>query len=486
LSCFVPAALVPIAALLITNGQATGGLLPFYSFYGTEKYVYTHNGVPSYWSDPKGIDRATDSFLTYLLHCTVGHHGLASLSPILLLTGLGWGLGLRRDAKLRDYLALGLGLTLLVLAYYLTRTANYNYGGKSVALRWMLWLVPLWILGMLPAVERLSDRRWFRWVAAALLAPSIFSAWHPIGSPWNHPWLFQWLSERKWIDYSDPPPTFPRAVHCWLYELPAGPRVPEYWVELASVDADGQKTRLRIEDGGPALVSQRVARVVRFQMSGTQSFQLTLTFDVEAFRAGEPLTKSLLWPQGLPAPDAWRRAVSLLTGLPLPDGVAAYPFQPTQRLEGAAPVRREHLDCTLAFTRAVLPPPGAGGEQRLYESRIVVSSEMPFGIVRLETFVYDASGRTQHAHRRWIAERAGMFLPRPTPPQPAGAAGVAPQPPAGQQPAAAPVPAALPAPNGAPAPNGLLAPNGLPAPPAAPPPPPPTGFIPYPGYYPVR
>lgn len=411
LSYFLPAALVPLAAFFITNGQATGGVLPFYSYYGTDKYVYVHNGAPSYWANPKGIDRSTDSTLTYLLHCTIGHHGLFSLSPVLLLTVLGWAIGLRREARLRDYLALGLGLTLLVFGYYLTRTANYNYGGRTVGLRWMLWLAPLWLIAMVPVLDRFADRRWFRLGGLALLLPSVFSAWYPLGTPWQDPWLFSLMSQWKWIDYSDPPVTFARTVRSWLYELPTGPQPSAYWVELGSIDADGVRSRLRVEDGGRVLVNQRDARIVRLQMHGPQSWQATLTIDAEAFRAGAPLSQAILWSQGSVSVDARRRMLSLLAGLPYSESAPPPPYVPQARFFGGAPVRPEYFDCILAVSR-VLASTGPREETRLYESKIVVSPEVPFGILRLETYVYDASGRNLHAQRRWIIERVGMFLPR--------------------------------------------------------------------------
>src|SRR5690606_9947931 len=57
LTLFVPAALIPLIAFFVANFAATGSWKPFYASYGTETYEFVHEGVPSYWSDPKGIDR---------------------------------------------------------------------------------------------------------------------------------------------------------------------------------------------------------------------------------------------------------------------------------------------------------------------------------------------------------------------------------------------------------------------------------------------
>lgn len=410
LTHFLPFAIAPLAAFFLTNALATGGFTPFYMFYGGDKYVFTHDGIPSYWSDPKGLDRSTDSTPAYLFHCTLGHHGILSLTPVLLVSILGWVLSLRGASRLKTYHLLGAGLTLLVLGYYLTRTSNYNYGGNTVALRWMLWLVPLWLIAMIPAIDQFGEARWFRATTALLLAASVFSAWYPMGSPWQSPWLFTWLQDRGWIDYRDPPPRFEHPVYSWLYLLPSGPQRGDYWTELASVDADGVTSVTRIEDRGPTMVSQRLARMVRITRRDgagrTQGFDLTI--DVEAFQAGAPIGSWLMLPMGQSSAADVRRYEKFLSGLPEPAL-----FQPLSRVYRAARVRKDAFECLTASARVMQAPPSAEWEPRLFESRLILSPEAPFGILRYETYVYDASGRTLHAHERWAIHRAGTWLPRP-------------------------------------------------------------------------
>jgi hypothetical protein len=191
LLCFVPAALVGAAAHFGTNYLVTGGWEPFYAEFGTDKYRYLHEGVASYWMDPKGLDRGTASPVEYFVNCTVGHHGILSLSPIFLVTVAAWvTIGRWRRSPLWLMQWLGLGLTVLVLAFYLSRTENYNYGGNTAGLRWTFWLIPLWLISMLPAVEEWSYRPRFQWLAMALLAISCFSAFYAMNNPWQHPWLY--------------------------------------------------------------------------------------------------------------------------------------------------------------------------------------------------------------------------------------------------------------------------------------------------------
>ncbi|MCA9056526.1 MAG: hypothetical protein KDA75_22010, partial [Planctomycetaceae bacterium] len=403
-------ALIPLLAFFITNGLATGGLRPFYMAYGTEKYEYVYHGVPSYWVDPQGIDRPKDSTLTYLFHCTLGHHGIFSLSPIILLTIAGWVFGLKAGNRLRMFHLLGAGLTVIVLAFFLSRTSNYNYGGNSVALRWMLWLAPLWLLGMIPAIDQFAENRLFRGGVAGLLAASVFSAWYPLGTPWQSPWLYTLMQNRGWIDYRDPPIQFDHDVYSWLYLLPSGPQQQNYWVELASVDADGVTSIIRIEDGGRVLVNQRDARIVRIlRRSGSgQSSELSMTIDTEAFYSGQPIDRWLLWQNRDPGINHRRLIAKFLSGLPQPQ-----PFTAHSKVYRAARVRRDAFECITASARMLEQAPNPDWEPRLFESRIVVSPEAPFGILRFETYVFDATGRTLHAQRRWAIHRAGMWLPRP-------------------------------------------------------------------------
>ncbi len=220
---FLPAAALPLTAFFVTNWICTGGLKPFYAYYGTDKYIYVHEGIPSYWSQPRGLDASRETLPVYLFHCTLGHHGILSLSPVLLLTLTGWLSLLRRpgassdassDASLtapelrpevlRPVLWLGVILTAATLGFYLSRTQNYNYGGNSAALRWMLWLSPFWWLALLPSIERIRLRRRFLSAALLLLVASSISAGWSQNRPWRPPWLFEVLQQAGWIDYSAP------------------------------------------------------------------------------------------------------------------------------------------------------------------------------------------------------------------------------------------------------------------------------------------
>ncbi len=220
LAIFLPAVLLMLVAFLTTNLIATGGWKPFYAYFGTDKYLWTVDGQHSYWLNPQGIDRGGDSTMVYLLHCLVGHHGIFSLSPIFLITLLGLSPRVRQAGspllRLAGWTAV---LSLVVIGFYLSRTQNYNYGGVSCALRWSLWLVPLWLVALVPPLDAWTDdrpdasaktpRQLVLGISWTLLALSAVSAILPLVHSWRDypgapnpfqaPWLYHLMQQSGWI-----------------------------------------------------------------------------------------------------------------------------------------------------------------------------------------------------------------------------------------------------------------------------------------------
>ena len=184
-----PAMLLPVAAYLVTQYVALGSVVPTYM----HKEWYQFAG--SYWLNPGAIDRAAEHKLVYATHLLVGHTGILSLTPALLL---GW-IGMVRTAArghragtegavVRILAMLTLVLTVITFVFYVIRTESY--GGMTAGPRWLFWLVPLWLLTMLPEADRwaLDQRR--RRLACVLLALSVGTASHTLTNPWQNSWLF--------------------------------------------------------------------------------------------------------------------------------------------------------------------------------------------------------------------------------------------------------------------------------------------------------
>ena len=387
---FVPAALIPLAGFFWTNYLVTQGWKPFYMYYGTDKYEFVHNGVPSYWMSPRGLDRAQDGPLTYFLHCTIGHHGLLSLSPVLLLTLGGW-LAVRnwRQSPLRRVHGIGLGLTLIVFGFFMTRTQNYNYGGNSVALRWMLWLVPFWLLAMVPALNAWQPARFGRGVCLLLLSVSAFSAWYPLDGPWKQPWLFSVMSDKGWIDYSDPPPPKQRPFYSWIRQVPDAPGdepIVDYWIEFEGLDAEGRFVTLRLADAGGVTVDDRRARRVdvtrTFEGGSTDRQQLVL--DVSALATDAAPRDVLVWPDGEPTESQRRKALAELHGLP---SLRAY-APGRLRYVGESRLRPEAFQTRTAASR-VLGTPADHPRPTIHRRDLWLTGDVPYGVLQTRLTIQD-------------------------------------------------------------------------------------------------
>jgi len=150
----------------------------------------------SYWNNPQGIDQGENSRFVYLFHALIGHHGVFSLTPVWFLAAWGavccWRLP-RHD--LGPVALSALLLTLVCVGFYVARPLNdRNYGGVCCGFRWLFWLIPIWTLCLIPALDRLASSKVLRRVTWLALAVSVFSATYAAMNPWSHPWIYQlWL-----------------------------------------------------------------------------------------------------------------------------------------------------------------------------------------------------------------------------------------------------------------------------------------------------
>jgi hypothetical protein len=392
---YVPTAMIPLIVYFATNWIATGGIKPFYTYYGTEKYLYTLNGVPSYWMNPQGLDRAVDSTMTYLMHCTIGHHGVLSLSPIFLLTVLAWIRPSRLAlSRLKPAIVLGAGLTVAVLAFYLSRTSNYNYGGNTYGLRWMIWLIPFWLLAIAPLLDRLLPRRGVCAIVLALLGVSVFTASDASRNPWGESWAYSQMKAAGWIDYSNPPPQFPfkRKLHTWFASLP-DEKSSGVWIEYQSSGFGGNLTHrrrdvLRVTNGGRSMSSSgRLVQTVHFNWNTGQSGQWTAVarFDVLSFYDGEPVEKTLL---NFESAELTRDALlTFLRGVPI-----ARNYRPGVTRHLRTDARRDAYECQRAATQVNLVRTNRNGKVRIsHRTDLWLCDELPFGTARFELTATDTS-----------------------------------------------------------------------------------------------
>ncbi|HTI50822.1 MAG TPA: hypothetical protein VL475_07720 [Planctomycetaceae bacterium] len=414
LAVFVPAALVPLGAFFYTNWLCTGGLMPFYASFGSaanDYYKYVFEGIPSYWMNPSAIDRGESSAALYFLHCTIGHHGIFSLSPIFLLTAAGW-LTLRRNrsAPLVGVSLLGLVLTVWVLAFYLLQTKSYNYGGVTSGLRWSFWLIPLWLLGVVPVLDAWGHLRFVRIVSALALAVSVFSATFPHHNPWQQPWLVDWFPGGTTTPAANSAhPVPPRRI--WLGPLPEpaeGAALP--WVEFSGETGDGRPLVLRValEAGAdPALPTVSVSRPTAGPVAAPSEGALKLTVRPEAWNEGAASSAVLVVPENAP-PQFKTEARRFLEGLPAP---VEYKASGVRYLKTA--LRGDAFECRVGGA-SVLYRAQKNGPAFRHRRLVWWSPEIPFGVLQIEDTVTDPRDNSVVYRQRLQAVRTSGFVPRKT------------------------------------------------------------------------
>ena len=84
-------------------------------------------------------------------------------------------------------------LTIVLLAFYTWNPKARNYGGSTQGLRWLFWMIPLWLLMLPKGIEPAEIRTWLRRLALVVLAISIMSVGYAIRNPWSHPWILDAL-----------------------------------------------------------------------------------------------------------------------------------------------------------------------------------------------------------------------------------------------------------------------------------------------------
>ncbi len=424
LTLFVPAAMIPVIAFVALNCLVTGSLSPFYSSYGSDKYRYEHEGIPSYWSNPQGLDRNLDSPLRYFVHCTIGHHGLLSLTPVWLLTLIGW-FGWRRwpECRQRTMLLVGAGLTAVVFGFYLTRTQNYNYGGNSVALRWMLWLAPLWLIAMIPVCDAWGSRRTFQIASSILLAASIVSANLPGSNPWQSTLLLSLMERWGWVNYAEPPPPFEFGHPLWSWFPKLGdPKTDEQSEVLFSgtasrlLGAESLNFGAGEDDLTMVTGTSRDYRVGDFQAVHLvwNARTTTVFIDVAKFNAGRKSSEFLGSSEGSALSlDELMSTQRLITGLP-----QSVEYRPGHIRYLKTPLRpNKAFRCQRAAAQVLFQPMHAEYPLR-YRVDLWLCDEIPFGVAQIEITISDPPSGQMLRFQRLTAIQATGFpsheRPEPT------------------------------------------------------------------------
>ncbi len=406
---FLPAAVVPLAAFFVTNWLATGGVKPFYTTYGTDTYVYEHNGIPSYWSNPRDLDANKESTSTYLFHCVLGHHGLLALTPVLLLSVFGWFFVLLRgQSRTRRWLVLaGAAMTLITLGFYLSRTENYNYGGNSVGLRWMLWLSPFWWIAMVPALERMN-RRVLRGSAAVLLLLSMISVGWSLDRPWRPSWLFQQMEAAGWIHYRTLPKPFDPPRSSVFSTMPREPGTTMTWIS-----SDGESLMVTVADEQPDETWLQLD--ARFKERGQPNlFDASFGLNLQLWNS-----RGVVSTKGTHGIDRHLSLEALFSGMP-ESHFSAIPIIAGRIITSRNPTRQQFNSAGILWVTSKSDPTKAWKVERgaarvfvdghpvfgncWHRCDVMYCDQLPFGVLQWKTTVTSAATGEVLSTKTWIAE----------------------------------------------------------------------------------
>jgi len=414
--CFVPAALIPLGGFFYTTYLASGGFIPFYAYFGTEVYEYVHKGVPSYWMRPRGIDVGAEPRWSYFLNCLIGHHGIFSLSPIFALSVVGW-LGSRRwrEFPLRLFSWLGAGLTVWMMIFIMYKTNNY--GGNTSGLRWVFWLIPFWLIAMLPVIDEWGHRRAFRTLCGLLLAISVYSVAYSRENPWSTPWAMNTMQHFGWADYSTPRPAPEKTLNCWIPSLPAQPEgdAQKPFVVFTAIDKLGQAAVLKLISEEQKQIDGQTVRQIRVQQSSgygnakQAKEDLLLLLDEQQIAAGGDPQQCLLWPE--PTSERQKRIAEIfLQGMP---GIRQYYPSRTRYL--FTPLADDAIECRTAVSQ-IRYTPRETGRTVIYRRTVWLSDRVPFGVVQFEDTVTDEQTNELLYTQQMTISEASDLAPAETPP----------------------------------------------------------------------
>ncbi|MDA7951795.1 MAG: hypothetical protein MPJ24_09950 [Pirellulaceae bacterium] len=161
----------------------------------------------SYWTPSRrsGVDKGEPSQGVYLFHVLIGHHGLFSLTPVLIFSCIGLALccGVTQNPFWQFIGWTGLGLLVILLVFYvgLRPQIDRNYGGVTTGLRWFFWLYPFWLLGLVVSLQMFEKSRLLIVLFGMGFLVSLFSVSYGGMNPWTQPWIFDLLTYFGWISY---------------------------------------------------------------------------------------------------------------------------------------------------------------------------------------------------------------------------------------------------------------------------------------------
>lgn len=180
-----PAAMLPIAVHFGLTWWSIGSVLPAY----LRGDLYDYEG--SYWRHPLHNDALNEPRLQYAFNVLLGHHGLFSMTPVLLFSVTAMiraALEPKGDYRREASAILGALVSMIVFYVFTTR----NYGGSCAGFRWFLPAVPVALLFVSHWVATVRSRLAFGIFLCCMLIGQL-QTMAALREPWDTAAWESWL-----------------------------------------------------------------------------------------------------------------------------------------------------------------------------------------------------------------------------------------------------------------------------------------------------
>ena len=196
------------------------------------------------------------------------------------------------------------------------------------------------------------------------------------------------MSDKGWIDYSDPPRPKQQSFYSWIRHVPDtsdDEPIADYWIEFEGLNGEGRLVRLRLADAGGAMVDGRRVRKVDVTrtVEGDSPVQQRLVLDVTALKKNAAPVEILAWPEGEPTEAVRRAALAEIHGLPT---LRAY--APGKLQYFGSTLRPEAFQTRHAASR-VLGTPRDHPRPTVHRRDLWATDDVPFGVLEARLTIQD-------------------------------------------------------------------------------------------------
>jgi len=188
---------IPTLGMCITEYLAKGTILvrPLRAML---KIRTAHLRLPDIWlNPPPGLETPREPRLLYFFNMLFGHHGWFLLTPIVFISlfviFVVFSKGKKEILPHPAFLKALLMISLVTMLFVGLRTKDY--GGLCVGMRWLFWLIPMWLMMLPYGLIYFSKTKFRIVVSVCLLIVSILTVLDTLPQPWKNSWVHRTYNE---------------------------------------------------------------------------------------------------------------------------------------------------------------------------------------------------------------------------------------------------------------------------------------------------